>query len=174
MPSLTSSATDKIYYWKKHSRKEFNRPKWDTVFLSAAFETAKRSHDAQTCCGAVLTTPEHRQLCTGYNGFMRDIDDSILPNLRPDKYTWMLHAERNVLLSCAYQGISTKGCIMYVTGEPCLDCYQHMYQAGITEIVYGDNQAVMTKTDEDYKTNVEIFLWLTRKNLKVRHVDFGV
>lgn len=171
-PDLSCKAIDKIHYWHKQYRQTKEKEDWDITFLKQAFEWSKRSHDAQTACGAVLTTPDHHIISTGYNGFIRGIRDNVLPNLRPEKYPWMIHAEHNAILDCAYQGKSARGSIMYVTGEPCLNCFQFMFQAGVSEIVYGNNHAVMTQTDEDYKTNVEIFLWLTREKLKVRHIDY--
>ena len=91
-----------------------------------AFDVSKRSCDGQSQCGCVLTTKTHEILATGYNGFMRDIDDTRLPNLRPEKYPWMIHAEHNAILSCARQGKSTLGATAYVTGEPCIYCLQYL------------------------------------------------
>ena len=84
----------------------------------------------------------------------------------------MIHAEHNAILDCARNGKCAEGCTVYVTGKPCLNCYQFMYQAGVVEIVYGNNDAVMTKVDEEYEANVEVFLWLTRHKLNVRYVDY--
>lgn len=170
---LSSLAINKINKWEETSRKERITENWDIIFLKQAFEWAKKSHDAQTQCGAVLVTKNHRIISTGYNGFIRNVEDNVLPNLRPDKYDWMIHAEHNAILDCAFQGKSARWSTMYVTGEPCLNCYQFMYQAGVDEIIYSDNNAVMTKTDVEYKTNVEIFLWLTRKTLKTRHIPYA-
>lgn len=170
---LSGPAIAKLKEWKTNSRQEKKTEDWDTVFLKQAFEWAKKSHDAQTGCGAVLVTKDHRIISTGYNGFVRNIEDNILPNLRPEKYPWMIHAEHNAILDCAYQGKSAKGATMYVTSKPCLNCYQFMYQAGVSEIVYSDNDAIMTKTDSEYETNVEVFLWLTRGKLTVRYIPIA-
>lgn len=46
------------------------------------------------------------------------------------------HAERNVLINCAREGISTKGCVMYMNcGVPCSPCLVEIINAGISEIV---------------------------------------
>ena len=170
---LSQKAYEKIDQWS-HSRKKIIRPDWDITFLEQAYNWSKRSHDAETQHRAVLTTQDRRVIATGYNGFIRGINDNILPNTRLDnKYVWLLHSENNCILDCAYQGKSAKNSIMYVTGEPCLNCYQLMYQAGVVEIVYGNRSSNMINTDEDYRINVEIFLYLTKDKLKVRHVDYS-
>lgn len=171
-PLLSSSASQKIEHWKNNYRRPKEKPSWDIIFLKHAFQWKKYSHDAQTGCGAVITTPDHRIIATGYNGFVRNIDDNILPNIRPEKYPWMIHAEHSAILSCVYMGVSTKDTIIYITGQPCLSCYQYIYQAGIKEIVYGNGATHMQNIDKEYLTNVEIFLWLTRHSLKVRYVDY--
>ena len=98
---------------------------------------SEKSHDAETQCGCVLVR-DKTPLSTGYNGFIRDIDDSVLPNCRPHKYPFMLHAEWNTVLNCARQGKSTLGATAYITTKPCFLCFQSLYQAGINRIVYSN------------------------------------
>lgn len=107
------------------------RPGIHTVFMNVAKEVAERSPDAQTKVGAVIVTPENRILSTGYNGYPRDIDYSCLPNTRPKKYPWFLHAERNALAWCEKRPI---GCRIYTTLEACNDCLMACWQHGITEV----------------------------------------
>lgn len=168
---LSKRSIEKIKFWQQNCRQTKITPSWDEIFLSQAFQWKEKSHDAQTGCGAVLVKNK-RIISTGYNGFIQSIDDTILPNLRPEKYDFMIHAEHNALLACARNGQSALGATMYVTGPPCLNCYQFMYQAGVSEIIYGNNEAVMTKTDEEYKTKVEIFLWLVKGKLSVRYINY--
>jgi len=171
---LSPEALNKIHRWAFHDRQPIIKKSWDITFLEQAFLWAERSHDAQTKHGAVLTTDDHHIIATGYNGFVRNIADDILPNTRPFKYGFMIHSEVNCILDCAYQGKSTKNSIMYVTGEPCLNCYQLMYQAGVKKVVYGNNNSHMLDTDLDYQTNVEIFLWLVKENFSVKHIDYPI
>lgn len=125
-----------------------NRPNWDQHYLHLAQETAKRSHDSQTQHGCILVNNDHEIITTGYNGFIRDIDDSILPNKRPDKYPFMIHAEHNAVLNAARQGRSTLGATAYITGEPCTQCLQILWQAGIHTIKCGTKQSHMQQNDE--------------------------
>jgi dCMP deaminase len=121
--------------------------------MTMAYELAKRSHDCQTQHGCVIINDRKQVLGTGYNGFIKGIDDSQLPNTRPDKYPWMIHSEINALLNCEHRPV---GATAYVTGHPCLHCYQCMYQAGIAVIIYDaapERNAVMI--DEAMMDNIK-------------------
>ena len=49
-----------------------------------------------------------------------------------------VHAEENAILNCARQGVSGKGAILYVNGEPCAKCATRIAQVGIIKVVcYG-------------------------------------
>ena len=46
------------------------------------------------------------------------------------------HAERNALINAAREGVSTKGCIMYMDcPTPCVPCLVEIINAGIVEVV---------------------------------------
>jgi len=152
-----------------------NRPSWDKLFLEMAVLVSRRSHDAQTQCGCVLVNSDKEIVSTGYNGFIRDIDDSVLPNLRPDKYIWCLHAEHNAILNCSRQGKSTLGLTAYITGEPCLNCYQYMWQAGIRKILYSKISDPKMLDNAEYRRNVEIFKSLTTNGrLEIIELDKNI
>ncbi|WP_276949635.1 deaminase [Acetatifactor muris] len=48
----------------------------------------------------------------------------------------VVHGEMEALLMCARNGISTKGCSMYMTTFPCHNCAKHIIAAGIKKVVY--------------------------------------
>jgi len=151
-----------------------DRDNWNLYYLKLAYEVAKRSPDAQTQCGAVLVNSDNEIVATGYNGFIRNIPNRVLPNLRPEKYPFMIHAEENVLLSCARQGKSTLNTTLYVTGHPCENCLQKLWQAGITTIVYG-NHSINMLNDPERQHRLEILLWLmkiTNDKFIIRHIDY--
>ena len=169
---LSSDAKLLLFKWIDY-RQYVERPSWDDFYMTEAFKVSQRSLDAQTQCGCVIVDNNYVPLSSGYNSFIRNIDDSILPNVRPEKYPWMIHSEHNALLNCARLGKSTLNATAYVTGKPCLNCYQFMYQAGIKKIIYAKiNEAVMTSVDKEYEAKVEIFLYLTRQSLEVKSIDF--
>jgi len=108
------------------------RPNWIDYFLGLAKVVSQRSHDLQTQHGCVITDNNHRILGIGYNGFARGLDDGLLPKTRPEKYSWMIHAERNALSNCI---IRPENGIAYVTGQCCNDCVMALWQEGIRTIV---------------------------------------
>jgi len=170
---LSEAAKKKVGEWQEKYRVKVQRPSWDEIWLAKAFLNSKRSHDGQTKCGCVLVR-DNVEVSGGYNGFIDDIDDSILPNIRLDnaKYPWMMHSEENALLNAAKEGRATKGSICYVTGMPCLDCSMMLYRAGIVEIVTAHNDIHMIRTDEEYNIHFEIFKALTAHRLSFRHTNF--
>jgi dCMP deaminase len=116
------------------------RPTWDETFLELCDVIAKRSKDENTKVGCVLVGPDHEVLSLGYNCFPRGVDDNNpARQLRPEKYLWFEHAERNAILNAARVGTATKGATCYIPGLPCVRCSRAMIQAGITEIVCGSN-----------------------------------
>ncbi len=95
------------------------------------------SHDSETQCGCVLVK-DKTPISTGYNGFIRDIDDSVLPRTRPEKYPYMIHAEANAIYNSVRLGRQTLNSTAYITGPPCLQCLQMLYQCGIIEIKFSN------------------------------------
>lgn len=121
-------------------------------YLEVAEVCAKRSHDAETKVGAVLVNNESGAIiATGYNGFVRGAPDSKLPNKRPEKYEYIVHAETNLICNAAHHGISTAGCTLICTHSPCKVCMRMLVNCGITEVIvrelYKDFDAVLKMED---------------------------
>jgi dCMP deaminase len=112
------------------------RPSWTDYFLGLAKVVAQRSHDIHTQHGCVITDSSHRVIGLGYNGFPRGLNDEKLPTQRPDKYPWMIHAERNALSNCVAR--PDKG-IAYVTGQCCNDCIMALWQEGVSTVYMIDD-----------------------------------
>ncbi len=106
--------------------------------MNLASTAAKRSHDIETQVGAVLVNNKTGAvLATGYNGFVRGADDKVLPNKRPEKYPYMMHAEQNIIANCARHGISMEDCMVVCTLTPCVSCMRMLWQCGITRVIAG-------------------------------------
>tara|TARA_Y100000034_G_scaffold128891_1_gene184347 strand:+ start:616 stop:1062 length:447 start_codon:yes stop_codon:yes gene_type:complete len=103
--------------------------------MELAFLVRKRSPDAQTQHGAVIVDENNRLISTGYNGFPPGGPDHLIPNIRPHKYDFIIHAEMNAILS-SKQDLSR--CTIYVTGVPCKSCLLHIFGSGIKNIIFGD------------------------------------
>ena len=86
-------------------------------------------------CGAALVTPDNsRILMCGYNGTLPGADNTCEVNNMTKQE--VIHAEQNVLISCAKLGISTDGCVMYITHSPCVECAKLIIAAGISKVFF--------------------------------------
>lgn len=141
-----------------------SRPDWIDYFLGLAKVVSQRSHDVHTQHGCVITDVSNRILGVGYNGFPKGMNDLVLPTTRPDKYYWMIHAERNALSNCV---IRPDNGIAYVTGQSCNDCIMALWQEGITKVIMSDHHG--TKLfDAQAKERFDLFVEQTGIEI-VRH-----
>jgi len=162
--NIKNSAQTLIESWR-HSCVPIERMSWTDYFILQAYLISTRSLDARTRCGSVITSPEKDIVSTGYNSFIRNIKDDILPNSGPAKYDFMIHSEHNAILACARHGKSCKGAYIYITGLPCINCLQFIYQAGISKLYYlNHNTAHCTEGEQD---KFDILAELMRNNLQV-------
>jgi dCMP deaminase len=145
------------------------RPSWNNYFLGLAKVVAQRSHDSQTQHGCVITDRNHRILGVGYNGFPRGLDDSKLPNKRPDKYPWMIHAERNALSNCI---VRPDNAIAYVTGQCCNDCIMALWQEGVTKVIMSNNHGTHL-FDDEAKKRFETFIFMSGMQIERIDVDLS-
>lgn len=107
--------------------------------MTLAYLVAMKSKDKSTKLGAVIVGPDNEIRSTGYNSFIRKIDDNNIERQeRPEKYYWFEHAERNAIYNASLIGISLKNCKIYTPGMPCADCMRGILQSGITEIILHD------------------------------------
>lgn len=126
---------------------------WDSYFLRLCEVVSLRSKDPSTQHGAVLVDEFHRVVSTGYNGGCRRIRDSDIDWSRPNKYSFVIHAEENALWTADRRNL--EGCTLYVTGMPCSRCMLRMAHAGVSRIVYGGKSSVCVD-EEDWKTSLKI------------------
>jgi len=111
-------------------------PTWDQYYLDICKVVASRSKDPNTQIGCVIIGPAREIRSTGYNSFPRGIRDDVPERLvRPTKYLWIEHAERNAICNAARAGTGTDLCTIYVEIMPCMDCARAIVQAGIREVV---------------------------------------
>lgn len=125
--------------------------------MDMAHVVAARSHDAETKVGAILVNNKSGAIiATGFNGFVRGVNDSVLPNTRPKKYEYILHAEQNLISNCARHGISMEDCSLICTLTPCKLCMRLLFSCGITKVI----------AESEYRDFDDI---LKMRDLKVEH-----
>lgn len=160
----------------------------EVMFLDIAETIAKQSHCVRIQVGAVLVK-DTRIISTGYNGtpssfincadyfkdssFYKDSEAGRIPNATPSSedreahHKWStkfeVHAEMNALLYAARVGISTSGCTMYVTHQPCHQCLKNMIAADIYAVVYRHPY-----DRSDWDVNTESLIYAT--NFRVRRI----
>lgn len=134
---------------------KIKRPSWDEYFMKTAFLVRERSSCLRRSVGAVLVK-DKQILATGYNGAPRGITHCDekgclrqklnVPSGQRHEICRGLHAEQNVLLQAASQGVSTEGSVIYITNTPCSICAKMIVNAGIREVVvsgdYPDEMAI--------------------------------
>lgn len=130
--------------------------KWNMRFMDMAKLIATWSKDNSTKVGCIVVDSDKRILTTGYNGFPRGVDDTIAArHERPAKYKFTEHAERNAMYNALTYGVSLKGCIMYVTFPPCVDCARGIIQSGIREVIYLDMPADKTQKIPGWRDDLQ-------------------
>lgn len=123
------------------------RPDWSTYFMGIATIVAQRSLDPSTKVGCVIINQEKSILATGYNGPPRGMLDDNVPLERPEKYTYMSHAEINAIANAARHGISLRSSTFYITTPPCDVCFRSIINTGASKVIYGP---IPTKEKERY------------------------
>jgi dCMP deaminase len=130
---------------QRYERPEFEMAEplnWEEYFMMLALAASLKSKDPSTQVGAVIIDNRTKKLVSsGYNGFPRYIDDSQIPQSRPEKYLYVVHAELNAILHAQRE---LNDCSLYATVFPCSECMKAVVQSGIKRVVYlndlnGDN-----------------------------------
>jgi len=131
---------------------------WDEYFMTMAYLAAMRSKDESTHCGAVIVDEVNNVVATGYNSFVRGIDDNNPDRQkRPEKYLWFEHGERNAIYSAAMRGCKLNGCKIYVTGIPCADCARGIIQVGIKEVIVEKRESFGEEWNDSMKVTMKMF-----------------
>lgn len=139
---------------------------WDEYFLIMAILASTRSRDAQSQVGAVLVKNK-LVIGTGYNSFPKHMPDTKIPNTRPYKYPWVIHAEVNALYNTTTDPSKS---ICYVTANPCLECLKALYQKDITTYVTitgAHTHMCSTYTDDEKATYEHFVKW---GDIKIRSI----
>lgn len=147
------------------------RPSKNQNYMDIAETIAERSHDAETKVGAVLVNNTSGAIvATGYNGFVRGAPDDILPNTRPDKYEYIVHAEQNLICNSAKHGISMNNCSLVCTLSPCKLCMRMLLNCGITKVIAKD----LYKDFNDILQMQDIKVEVEKKEDGFYHISYKV
>ncbi len=117
------------------------------------------SKDPSRKVGALCLHPEsYAILSQGFNGFARGVDETKLERwVRPAKYLYVEHAERNCIYNACRHGTALQGAIAVVTMFPCTDCARALIQAGIKTIVTVEADMDDPRWGDQFKVSLEMF-----------------
>lgn len=121
-----------------------NQTSWDVRCMHEALAIAQWSTDKSLKVGAIIVDRDHNILSSGFNCFCHGIKEDVERTVRPLKYVFTEHAERNAIYSAAKRGISLVGSTIYVdttesddiASTSCVDCCRAIIQVGIVRIVH--------------------------------------
>lgn len=142
--------------------------KWDKKFIGLTNYIAYNFSKDFTKVAAVIVNEDNSIISTGYNGLPRKIKDNPNRLLRPIKYKFSCHAECNGLINAARNGISTKGCRIYVNMYCCAQCAAQIINAGISEVICPAPDWTLENWKEDFQVAHVMFL---ESKTKVKHYE---
>lgn len=126
----------------------------DTIFSELEIIAEYRSSDSEKKVAASI----YSWVTDGYSEVNRFVDGAIgLPNTRPDKYEYIIHAEANLVNWAAKTGFALEDQIVICTLSPCQNCIRTMFQAGIREIYYKETYRNHNPNMRDIKVIEEQF-----------------
>lgn len=91
-------------------------------YLAIADRVAENSKDPDRKVGSVLVRPNGTIATVGWNEFPAGLADLAERRLRPDKYLFTEHAERNAIYTAAIKGIKLDNTTLYQRLHPCHEC----------------------------------------------------
>lgn len=138
----------------------YNDVKWRNRYLLLAKHFSSWSKDPSTQVGAVATSDNGLILSQGWNGFPRGVKDSVdRLNDRETKYSYMVHAEKNLIYNATRNGISLLNANLFVYGLPvCSECAKGVIQVGVKSVyVLTDSMNVRDNWSESWKKTTDMF-----------------
>ena len=106
----------------------------DIIHMEAAklYSKLSKCKRKQVACVAVR---DNRIIATGINGTLPGQPNKC-EDWQGNTIDTVVHSELNLVSFCAKEGISLKGCTLYVTLSPCIHCAKMIVAAGIKKVVY--------------------------------------
>jgi dCMP deaminase len=145
---------------------------WDKIYMSMCYLIATKSKDESTKVGSVITTKDNVVLSMGYNGIPRNIEYKENHQIRPEKYHWFEHAERNAIYNAGRIGARLDlAHTIYIPWLPCSDCTRAIIQVGISKIIV-HKQGNDIMDNEHWKESHEVSLKMMEEtNTELEYYD---
>lgn len=118
---------------------------WPEYFMQITRLVSERSTCLRRKVGAIAVRDRHI-LATGYNGAPAGLAHCLesgclrkelgIPSGQRHEICRGLHAEQNVIIQAAVQGVSIGGAVIFCTTHPCVVCSKMLINCGIRKIFY--------------------------------------
>ena len=122
--------------------------------LRFAYEAAKTSPDPSTKNCTLLVDNNNDVVIVDVNRFPDGVKNTPERLIKPAKYQFVEHAERNAFFSAARDGISTRGLVLISPWFPCVECARGIIQSGIVEVVV--HKQACDRIHETWKESLQI------------------
>lgn len=129
------------------------------------------SDDVDTKVGCIITK-DNRIISFGFNSIPFGCEKKENRLTRPEKYSWMLHAEEFAITYAARSGIKLDGTTLFVNWFPCSRCAGLIVNSGITTIFAMEDSIV-----EDSKYYGDFLISkqkLIENNIEINYINYGV
>lgn len=123
--------------------------------MRAVYKLAQKSPDRSTKNGAIICD-QGWNVIGGFNHFVPGYGHLEAHHERPLKYEITEHAERDVILKAAKQGVSLKGLTLVANWVACPDCARAIALSGIKHVIC--HKECMDKTPERWMERVNLGL----------------
>lgn len=133
------------------------------VYFKHLYQYAKNiSKDPSTQNAALLTNDTSAIICMESNNIPNSIQVKDEYWERPLKYSYVEHAERNVLYKAIRLGIKTEGLTMYCPWFACPDCSRAIIQCGIKRVI--GHKQYFDVTPDRWKESVSIGIEMLKES----------
>lgn len=121
-------------------------------YLTKAYIMASLSPDTSTQVGSLIVNESGAQISLGWNRLTAGTTNPAYLE-RPDKYTYMEHAERTSLYRCARIGAPTRNCAMICPYFCCVECARAIVECDIAIVV--GHKPILDLTPPRWKKSIE-------------------
>jgi len=138
------------------------RKSWNQYFMSIAELVSTRATCDRKHVGAVIVR-NREVLATGYNGSIAKTKhcDEVGHLMVNNHCVRTIHAEINAIAQAAKHGVSITEATIYITAQPCWNCFKVIANSGIKKIFY----------KEDYRWDKNIDDALNYLDIKISKVE---
>jgi dCMP deaminase len=139
----------------------------DQYYMEIAYATSRRSTCPRASVGAIVVSDDV-VVSTGYNGAPKGLlhCDEVGCILEAGKCTRVVHAEANAILKNV-----VKGCKLYTTHKPCLQCCNLIINSGIKVVYWSEDYNDIRCTLYGVRNQDE---YLSMTNIEIVHLKVGV